>query len=293
MKGIVLAGEAGTRLYPITKGGSKQLLPVYDKPMIYYPVSVLMLAGIRDILVISTPADLPLFRRLLGDGCEIGVRFSYAEQPKPEGIAQAFLIGREFIGNDDVCLVLGDNIFYGQGFTGMLRETVTLTAERQVATVFGYSVRDARRYGVAEIDSEGNVLSIEEKPEQPKSDYAVTGLYFYPNSVVEIVRELSPSARGELEITALNEAFLHRGELKIRLLGRGFAWLDSGTHESLADASSFIQAVQNRQGVMVASLEEIAWRQGWIDTEALRRLAVPMRGNEYGRYLLRLAENGR
>ena len=293
MKGIVLAGGAGTRLYPITKGVSKQLLPVYDKPMIYYPVSVLMLAGIRDILVISTPADLPLFRRLLGDGSEIGVSFSYAEQPRPEGIAQAFIIGRDFIGDDDVCLVLGDNIFYGQGFTGMLRETVAMTAEKRCATVFGYAVRDARRYGVAEIDSGGNVLSIEEKPEHPKSDYAVTGLYFYPNSVVEIVRELSPSARGELEITALNEAYLRRKQLKIKLLGRGFAWLDSGTHESLADASSFIQAVQNRQGVMVASLEEIAWRQGWIDSGALSRLAKPMCGNEYGRYLLRLAESGR
>lgn len=293
MKGIVLAGGAGTRLYPITKGVSKQLLPVYDKPMIYYPVSVLMLAGIRDILVISTPSDLPLFRRLLGDGSEIGVNFSYAEQPRPDGIAQAFVIGRDFIGDDDVCLVLGDNIFYGQGFTGMLRETVATTAEKHLATVFGYAVRDARRYGVAEIDSEGNVLSIEEKPEHPKSSYAVTGLYFYPNSVVDIVRELRPSARGELEITALNEAFLRRGELKLRLLGRGFAWLDSGTHESLADASSFIQAVQNRQGVMVASLEEIAWRQGWIDSGALMRLAEPMRGNEYGQYLLRLAENGK
>lgn len=291
MKGIVLAGGAGTRLYPITKGVSKQLLPVYDKPMIYYPVSVLMLAGIRDILVISTPSDLPLFRRLLGDGSEIGVNFSYAEQPRPEGIAQAFIIGRDFIGNDDVCLVLGDNIFYGQGFTGMLRETAELTAKKHLATVFGYSVRDARRYGVAEIDSDGNVLSIEEKPEHPKSNYAVTGLYFYPNSVVSLVRDLRPSARGELEITALNEAFLQRGELKIRLLGRGFAWLDSGTHESLAEASSFIQSVQNRQGVMVASLEEIAWRQGWIDSDALLRLAEPMRGNEYGQYLLRLAAN--
>ena len=290
MKGIVLAGGSGTRLYTITKGVSKQMLPIFDKPMIYYPVSVLMLAGIRDILIISTPHDLPGFRRRLGDGCDFGVRFEYAEQPSPDGLAQAFLIGREFIGSDSVCLVLGDNIFHGAGFTGMLREAVAHAEREEKATVFGYWVNDPERYGVAEFDKAGNCLSIEEKPASPKSNYAVVGLYFYPNSVVDVAAHIKPSARGELEITTVNQVYLNERKLKVKTLGRGFAWLDTGTHDSLSEASTFIEVIEKRQGLKVACLEGIAYRQGWISAEKLREVAQPMLKNQYGQYLMRLSE---
>lgn len=291
MKGIVLAGGSGTRLYPITKGVSKQLIPVFDKPMVYYPISALMLAGIKDILIISTPHDLPGFKRLLGNGSDYGVNFTYAEQPSPDGLAQAFIIGEEFIGGDCACLVLGDNIFYGQGFPYLLREAVKNAETGNKATVFGYYVNDPERYGVAEFDKEGNVLGIEEKPQQPKSNYAVIGLYFYPNKVVEVAKNIRPSARGELEITTVNQEFLKEKQLKVQLLGRGFAWLDTGTFGSLSEASTFIEVLEKRQGLKISCLEEIAWRNGWIDDERLRNLAEPMKKNEYGRYLLRLIDN--
>ena len=290
MKGIVLAGGSGTRLYPITKGVSKQLLPVFDKPMIYYPISVLMLAGIREILIISTPWDLPGFRRLLGDGSDFGVKFEYAEQPSPDGLAQAFIIGEEFIGDDSVCMVLGDNIFHGAGFKKILREAVKCAEQDRKATIFGYRVSDPERYGVAEFDKDGNCLSIEEKPKQPKSNYAVVGLYFYPNKVVEVAKNIKPSARGELEITTVNQEFLKDGELKVQTLGRGFAWLDTGTHDSLSEASTFIEVIEKRQGLKVACLEGIALRKGWITPEKMRELAQPMIKNQYGQYLLQVIE---
>ena len=290
MKGIVLAGGSGTRLYPITKGISKQLMPIYDKPMVYYPISVLMLAGIRDILIISTPYDLPGFKRLLGDGSDYGVRFTYAEQPSPDGLAQAFTIGKDFIGDDSVCLVLGDNIFQGNGFTAKLKEAVRAAEEDKKATVFGYWVNDPERYGVAVFDAEGNCLSIEEKPEHPKSNYAVVGLYFYPNKVVDVASKIQPSARGEYEITTVNQWFLRDGELKVQTLGRGFAWLDTGTHDSLSEASTYIEVLEKRQGLKVACLEGIAYRQGWIDEERMRELAKPMLKNQYGQYLLKVIE---
>ena len=293
MKGIVLAGGSGTRLYPITKGVSKQLLPVFDKPMVYYPISALMLAGIRDILIISTPQDLPGFKRLLGDGSDYGVNFSYAEQPSPDGLAQAFIIGEEFIGDDCACLVLGDNIFYGSGFTPMLKEAVRAAEQDGKASVFGYWVDDPERYGVAEFDKAGNCLSIEEKPKEPKSNYAVVGLYFYPNKVVDIAKHIKPSARGELEITTVNQAFLTAGELKVQTLGRGFAWLDTGTHDSLADASVFVEVIEKRQGLKIACLEDIAFRQGWITAERMRELAQPMLKNQYGQYLLKCIDEHR
>ncbi len=289
MKGIVLAGGSGTRLYPITKGVSKQLLPVYDKPMIYYPISVLMLAGIRDILIISTPQDLPGFRRLLGDGSDYGVHFEYAEQPSPDGLAQAFVIGEKFINNDSVCLILGDNIFYGQGFRPMLEEAVNLAEKEGKATVFGYHVEDPERYGVAEFDGGGNVLSIEEKPEKPKSNYAVVGLYFYPNEVINIAKNIKPSARGELEITTVNQSFLESKLLKLQILGRGFAWLDTGTHDSLSDASIFVEVIEKRQGLKIACLEAIAYWEGWIDEAKLKEVAEIMKKNQYGQYLLKIA----
>ena len=293
MKGIVLAGGSGTRLYPITKGVSKQLLPIYDKPMVYYPVSTLMQAGIRDILVISTPEDLPAFRRLLGDGSDFGVRFSYAEQPSPDGLAQAFIIGEEFIGDDAACLVLGDNIFYGSGFPAMLEEAVRTAERESKATIFGYRVSDPQRYGVAEFDKDWNVLSIEEKPAEPKSDYAVVGLYFYPNKVVDVAKHVRPSARGELEITTVNQKFLEDRQLKMQILDRGFAWLDTGTHDSLAEASIFVEVIEKRQGVKIACLEEIAYMNGWISEEHLRKTAQPMARNQYGKYLLELVERGK
>lgn len=293
MKGIVLAGGSGTRLYPVTKGVSKQLLPVYDKPMIYYPLSVLMLAGIRDILIISTPEDMPGFKRLLGDGSDLGLRFSYAPQPSPDGLAQAFIIGRDFVGDDSVCLILGDNIFYGSHFTPMLKDAVSAAQTDGKATVFGYWVADPQRYGVAEFDGDGNVLGIEEKPSEPKSNYAVTGLYFYPNDVLDIAAHITPSSRGELEITSVNQIFLERGSLKMQLLGRGFAWLDTGTHDSLSEASTFVEVIEKRQGLKVACLEAIAFRQGWIDSGKLRSLAQPMQKNQYGQYLLQLADGKR
>lgn len=291
MKGIVLAGGSGTRLYPITKGISKQLIPVYDKPMVYYPISVLMLAGIREILIISTPYDLPVFKRLLGDGCDYGVRFEYAEQPSPDGLAQAFTIGADFIGDDSVCLVLGDNIFHGAGFTGMLKEAVRTVEEENKAVVFGYWVNDPERYGVAEFDAEGNCLSIEEKPQHPKSNYAVVGLYFYPNKVVEIARHIKLSARGEYEITTVNQKFLTEGELKVQTLGRGFAWLDTGTHDSLSEASTYVEVLEKRQGLKIACLESIAYRQGWITKERIRELAQPMIKNQYGQYLMKVIDD--
>ncbi|MFW9613348.1 MAG: glucose-1-phosphate thymidylyltransferase RfbA [Macellibacteroides fermentans] len=290
MKGIVLAGGSGTRLYPITKGVSKQLLPIYDKPMVYYPVSVLMLAGIREILIISTPQDLPGFKRLLGDGSDFGVKFEYAEQPSPDGLAQAFIIGADFIGNDSVCLVLGDNIFYGQSFTRMLQSAVKDAEEANKATVFGYYVNDPERYGVAAFDKDGNVISIEEKPAHPKSNYAVVGLYFYPNKVIEVARNCKPSARGELEITTVNQEFLDQQMLKVQLLGRGFAWLDTGTHDSLFEASSFVEVIEKRQGLKIACLEEIAYKNGWITDKKLEEVAQPMRKNQYGDYLLKLLD---
>jgi glucose-1-phosphate thymidylyltransferase len=293
MKGIVLAGGSGTRLYPITKGVSKQMLPIYDKPMIYYPISVLMLAGIREILIISTPQDLPGFKRLLGDGSDYGVCFSYAEQPSPDGLAQAFIIGEEFIGDDCACLVLGDNIFHGTGFVHLLRQAVADAEQNSKATVFGYWVADPQRYGVAEFDDDGNCLSIEEKPQNPKSNYAVVGLYFYPNKVVDIAKSIKPSARGELEITTVNQEFLSMGELKVQTLGRGFAWLDTGTHDSLSEASTFIEVIEKRQGLKIACLEGIAYRMGWITDEKLRELAKPMGKNQYGQYLLRVADEAK
>ena len=292
MKGIVLAGGSGTRLYPITRGISKQLVPIYDKPMVYYPISVLMLAGIRDILIISTPEDLPSFKRLLGTGEEIGVRFCFAEQPRPEGLAQAFIIGADFIGNDSVCLVLGDNIFYGQGFTGLLTHIANTTATDDVATLWAYAVKDPNRFGVVTFDEQGRAVSIEEKPEHPRSPYAVTGLYFYPNDVVQAARSIKPSARGELEITTLNQLYLSQGRVRIQTLGRGFAWLDTGTPQSLLDAANFIATIETMQGVQVAALEEIAFRKGWITAQQLRELAMPMAKNEYGQYLIKLADNG-
>ena len=291
MKGIDLAGGSGTRLYPITKGVSKQLLPVYDKPMVYYPISVLMLAGIREILIISTPDDMPSFRRLLGDGSDYGVHFTYAVQPSPDGLAQAFIIGKDFIGDDSVCLVLGDNIFHGPGLTPMLKEAVVEAEERGKATVFGYWVNDPERYGVAEFDKDGNCLSIEEKPAVPKSNYAVVGLYFYPNKVVDVASHIRPSARGELEITTVNQEFLRDGELKVQTFGRGFAWLDTGTHDSLAEASIFVEVIEKRQGLKIACLEGIAFKRGWVDAEGLKRIAAPMAKNPYGQYLLKLAES--
>ena len=290
MKGIVLAGGSGTRLYPITKGVSKQMLPIFDKPMIYYPISVLMLAGIREILIISTPYDLPGFKRLLGDGTEFGVKFEYAEQPSPDGLAQAFIIGEKFIGDDSACLVLGDNIFHGAGFSGMLKEAVRMAEEEKKATIFGYWVKDPERYGVAEFDKEGNCLSIEEKPEKPKSNYAVVGLYFYPNKVVEVAKSIKPSARGELEITTVNQRFLEDGELMVETLGRGFAWLDTGTHDSLSEASTYIEVLEKRTGLKIACLEGIAYLKGWIDKEQMRKNALPMLKNQYGQYLMELIE---
>ncbi len=290
MKGIVLAGGSGTRLYPITKGVSKQILPIFDKPMIYYPISVLMLAGIREILIISTPQDLPGFQRLLGNGDDYGVRFEYAEQPSPDGLAQAFIIGEKFIGNDCACLVLGDNIFYGSHFTAMLQNAVALAEKENKATIFGYWVKDPERYGVAEIDAIGNVLSIEEKPKAPKSNYAVTGLYFYPNSVVNVAKQIKPSARGELEITSVNQCFLEQGALKLQNLGRGFAWLDTGTHDSLSEASTFVEVIEKRQGLKIACLEAIAYRKGWINEAKMRQLAEPMIKNQYGQYLLQVID---
>ena len=290
MKGIVLAGGSGTRLYPITKGVSKQMLPIFDKPMIYYPISVLMIAGIREILIISTPHDLPAFRRLLGDGSDFGVKFEYAEQPSPDGLAQAFLIGEDFIGDDSVCLVLGDNIFHGAGLTEKLKNAVKAAEQESKATVFGYWVSDPERYGVAEFDTNGNCLSIEEKPEHPRSNYAVVGLYFYPNKVVNVAHTIKPSARGELEITTVNQRFLSDGELKVQTLGRGFAWLDTGTHDSLSEASTFIEVIEKRQGLKIACLEGIAYRKGWIDEEKMRQLAQPMLKNQYGQYLLKVID---